>query len=121
MTSMPKIIAALQSQSIWHHYPRQTTIHHTHTKTTKYHHRKNPNLLSQWILWNQNQCAIEIYSSQLEQEPSNAKLREKIGEAYHKKARCYQLLSKSPFSNEAEEAVQNYTKALEYVPNSANR
>ena len=64
--------------------------------------------------------AIEIYSSQLEQEPSNAKLKVKIGEAYHKKARCYQLLSKSPFSNEAEEAVQNYTKAIEYIPNSAN-
>ena len=63
---------------------------------------------------------IELSTQQLKLDPENSKIKNKIGEAHYKKGLCYRLCAQSPYSGEFDSAIEEFTCALEFIPDSAN-
>ena len=64
--------------------------------------------------------SLAMYEEQFSKTPDDTKLRSKIGSTIYKKAKCMQHMIKTPYSKIVRETVEEYTKALEYIPDSAH-
>lgn len=63
---------------------------------------------------------IENYEAKLEKEPDNKKIQTKLASAHHRKGVCIFATAKNAHSKVNYEALEEFNKALELLPNSAN-
>lgn len=66
------------------------------------------------------EALAKLEESQTPDSKQIESLKRSLGEAHHIKGNCLRNMAKSPYSSLYEQACEEYTKALEYVPNSAN-
>lgn len=64
--------------------------------------------------------SIKLNEEALEKNPDNQELKTKLGDAHHKKGRCLYIIAGHPHSSINRQALEEFTKAIEYVPDSAN-
>lgn len=64
--------------------------------------------------------SILLNEAELEKQPDNKRLKVKLGDAHHKKGICLYAIAGGPRSNVNIQARDEFSKAIQYVPNSAN-
>lgn len=64
--------------------------------------------------------SIILNEAALEKYPDNISVKIKLGNAHHKKGKCLRAIAPSSISNINLQSRDEFTKALEYIPNSAN-
>ena len=64
--------------------------------------------------------SISFLEEELIKQPNSSKIKAKLAQAHHRKGICLYITASSPRSGINNKAYDEFTKALEYAPNSAN-
>lgn len=64
--------------------------------------------------------SISFLEEELIKQPNSSKIKAKLAQAHHRKGICLYITASSPRSSINNKAYDEFTKALEYAPNSAN-